>query len=223
MKYILTLIITLSVAVAGVIHPQLAEKLNTLENNEAIQVIVHMKKQADWSMISENATKAEKILYLQSLAETEQADLLNYLEGLGDKITDLNTWWIFNGLTFKATRDIIETVAAREDVDYVIDDFVITIDDVKIEKEDNGGGVRTPEWNISIVSAPQCWNDGYDGNGIIVGNMDTGVDVNHPALAGKWITGGWYDAVNGQSTPYDDHGHGTHTMGTTCGGDGNGS
>jgi bacillopeptidase F len=73
-----------------------------------------------------------------------------------------------------------------------------------------------------MVSAPLCWNDGYDGSGIVVGNIDTGVDHDHPCFGTRWVSGGWYDGVNGQPDPYDDHGHGTHTMGTICGGDGNG-
>ncbi len=218
MKYASTILVLIAFASAGVIHPQLAEILETLPENEPLQVIVHMNTQADWSMISEDAPKADKILYLQSLSESDQADILAHLENFGDRITDLTTWWIFNGLTFSATKDIIEVVAAREDVDYVIDDFVITLDVVKGEDVIP----LSPEWGVSKVKAPECWNDGYDGTGIIVGNIDTGVDKDHPCFGGRWVSGGWYDAVNGLPNPYDDNGHGTHTMGTICGGDGNG-
>jgi len=62
------------------------------------------------------------------------------------------------------------------------------------------------------------------GAGIVVGSMDTGFDPTHPALAGKWRggTNSWKDFINGRTTPYDDHGHGTHTIGTMVGGDGPG-
>lgn len=220
MKHALSILVLIAFASAGVIHPQLAEILETLPENEPFQVIVHMNTQADWSTISEGTPKSDKILYLQSLSESNQADILAYLEGLGSRATDLATWWIFNGLTFTATKDIIEAVAAREDVDYVIDNFMIYLDTSVGETVEPA---LAPLWNITLVSAPLCWNDGFDGSGIIVGNMDTGVDVDHPAFGGRWITGGWFDAVNGQPNPYDDHGHGTHTMGTTCGGDGNGA
>lgn len=221
MKSILSILITATIVSAGVIHPQLADMMATLEDDKPLQVIVHMEAQADLSFMPKRTTKAEKTLYLQQYAEFHQAELLSYLEDRADMITNFHSYWIFNGVTFSATKDIIETVAARKDVDYVIDDFIIYLDDVKVERDDLKD-LATPEWNITIVSAPQCWDDGYDGSGVIVGNMDTGVDVNHPALGGKWITGGWYDAVNGNPNPYDDHGHGTHTMGITCGGDGNG-
>ena len=57
--------------------------------------------------------------------------------------------------------------------------------------------------------------------------MDTGVDWLHPALTqnyrgnlGKGLVdhhAAWFDAVNGGTYPYDDHGHGTHVAGTATG------
>jgi subtilisin family serine protease len=204
MRTICALLLLLALGFAGVIHPQLAEKLTTLQQGEQLEVIVHMKAQADLSTMSD-ATKAEKILYLQEYAELHQHDLLNYLESLGNQVTVLETWWIFDGIMLHS-----------------IDNFAIQLDPI-IEEDMDDAGTRTPEWGISMVSAPQCWNDGYDGTGIIVGNIDTGVDHDHPAFHGRWVSGGWFDGINGLPDPYDDHGHGTHTMGTICGGDGNGS
>lgn len=220
-RYTVILLVAVIIASAGYVHPQLAEILEKVNNNVPIDVIVHMKKQADWSNVPENTAKAEKLLYLQNLAEQDQQEALAYLATLNEKVSVLTTWWIFNGFMMSAPRDVIETIAVREDVDFIIDDFVVYLEDVKVERIEEMSD-RSPTWNITKVSAPLCWDAGYDGTGIIVGNMDTGVYVSHAALIGKW-TGDWYDAVNGQPAPYDDHGHGTHTMGTTCGGDGNGS
>ncbi len=43
--------------------------------------------------------------------------------------------------------------------------------------------------------------------------VDTGVDSSHSFLKGRIISGG-YDFANGDSSPYDDNGHGTHVSGT---------
>ncbi|OGC41758.1 hypothetical protein A2Y85_05260 [candidate division WOR-3 bacterium RBG_13_43_14] len=219
MKCFILLLAGMSFLTAGNIHPQLQAILDNAKTNHAIQVIVHMSNRSDLASMPKSATKAEKLIYLQTFAANDQKDILAFLSGYGDKVKNLKTYWIFNGFTFKATKEIIKAIAAREDVDYVIDDFIIKLD----ARKSSDPGSRTPEWNITMVSAPLCWNDGYDGAGIIVGNMDTGVEVTHAAFGNRWIPGGWFDGVNGNSTPYDDHGHGTHTMGTICGGDGNGS
>jgi len=87
-------------------------------------------------------------------------------------------------------------------------------------------------WNIDQVRADEVWQMGVTGQGIVVGGQDTGYDWTHPALrsAYRGSTGGtvdhtynWHDAWNESTTPFDDDAHGTHTMGTVVGNDGNGN
>ena len=47
----------------------------------------------------------------------------------------------------------------------------------------------------------------YNGAGQTIAIIDTGVDYNHPALAGKYLAG--YDFVDNDSNPMDADGHGT--------------
>ncbi|MGY5343324.1 S8 family serine peptidase [Paenibacillus glucanolyticus] len=90
------------------------------------------------------------------------------------------------------------------------------------------------EWNIDYVNAPEVWERGIDGTGIVVANLDSGVDYTHPALNRKWrgydASGNivdpelsWYDPHSGSSLPADGDGHGTHTMGTMVGSEEDGS
>ncbi|KPC77308.1 thermitase, partial [Thermoactinomyces vulgaris] len=50
-----------------------------------------------------------------------------------------------------------------------------------------------------------------EGSGAKIAIVDTGVQSNHPDLAGK-VVGGW-DFVDNDSTPQDGNGHGTHCAG----------
>jgi subtilisin family serine protease len=91
------------------------------------------------------------------------------------------------------------------------------------------------EWGISNINADDVWSTfGVRGEGIVVANIDTGVQFDHPALVNQYRgnTGGgtfnhnynWFDAAGNCATaPCDLNGHGTHTMGTMVGDDGSGN
>jgi subtilisin len=63
-------------------------------------------------------------------------------------------------------------------------------------------------WNIAMVNAPKAWVRGFDGRGVKVAVLDTGI-ANHPDLV---ISGGVSFVPNVVSFN-DDVGHGTHCAG----------
>ena len=102
------------------------------------------------------------------------------------------------------------------------------------------------EWGVSRVKAPWAWSQGYTGEGIVIAGQDTGYAWDHPALINAYrgydrATGtvdhsyNWHDSIHSDignpnpggvnpcgydsPIPCDDHGHGTHTMGTMAGND----
>jgi subtilisin family serine protease len=90
-------------------------------------------------------------------------------------------------------------------------------------------GPNGVEWNVAEVGADRVWALGYEGQGVVVGDADTGVEWDHPALkeAYRGWDGStashdyhWYDAWDGRAEPWDDNGHGTHTTGTMVGSEG---
>ncbi len=65
---------------------------------------------------------------------------------------------------------------------------------------------------VNVIPALQQ----YDGTGVTIAVLDTGIDRNHPALAGRWLPG--YDMVADDPHPQDEGsglawGHGTHIAG----------
>jgi subtilisin family serine protease len=70
--------------------------------------------------------------------------------------------------------------------------------------------------SIPLINADDCWAAGYDGAGVNICVLDTGIDGNHCDFpSGKIV--GWVDYVGSGSTPYDDHGHGTHCASIAAG------
>jgi serine protease AprX len=72
--------------------------------------------------------------------------------------------------------------------------------------------------SIPLINADDCWSAGYDGTGIDICIIDTGIDPNHCDFpSGKIVA--WADYVGSGGSPYDDHGHGTHCASTAAGED----
>jgi subtilisin family serine protease len=81
-----------------------------------------------------------------------------------------------------------------------------------------------PQWNLTSIGATRAWEElGARGQGIVVGESDSGVQYDHPELADAYRGRDgdhdydWYDPWYGEATPVDFGGHGTHTLGSVLG------
>jgi subtilisin family serine protease len=209
-------------ASASALAPALAQRLAQAGPNEQIDVVVVLRRQA--SLPAAHGRRAARLARveraLRGTATDEQRPLLALLarrhgEGHVGKVVPL---WIFNGIVTSATPAVVRELAQRPDV------LEVRASRTLDARTSLASG--PPEPNVAAVGAPALWDLGVRGQGVVVANMDTGVDVTHPDLAGSWRGGAnsWYDP-NGQhpSTPTDVYGHGTWTMGVMVGGDAGGT
>jgi thermitase len=67
------------------------------------------------------------------------------------------------------------------------------------------------QWGMTKIEAPAAWDITTGSSSVTIAIVDTGIDLFHPDLSGKLVSG--YDFVNNDNTPQDDHGHGTHVAG----------
>ncbi|MFQ6059402.1 MAG: S8 family serine peptidase, partial [Anaerolineae bacterium] len=208
--------------------------LKELASGEKVTYIVHLTQQADLAparRIKGKIPRRQAVASrLQAVAERSQRDIRAYLDqqqALG-KVESYLPFWVFNGLAVTGDLDTLLALAARPEVKAIRANHVRHLPKPAMEPAPEP---RAVEWNIAHVRADQVWREfGITGQGVVVANMDTGVDWTHPALQSKYRGAdgnhdyNWFDFTGTYpDAPNDGHNHGTHTMGTLVGDDGSGN
>lgn len=197
------------------------------------RVWVMLKSPTSLSAVKGQGWKAQGQAVHKSLttaATASQASLKGWLKA---RKIDHQSFWAVNTILVVADDATVDEIKKRPDVQRVIDGFRGFVPQPNPSAVQRA--VEEVEWNIAQVRAPEAWSDfGVRGEGVVVANIDTGVEYTHPALAssyrGMQSDGSvvhdynWHDpsAVCGDPSagPCDNAGHGTHTMGTIVGDDG---
>lgn len=203
-------------------------------NNATRVVWVMMKKQGDLTRaraLRDWTTRGREVrTELSIVATQDQASIRSYLSQRKAKV---RPFWIVNALRVEADQATIDAIAHRADVAQVMPDRTYSIP--PIEKGAVTQGINSVEWGLTNIRAPEVWSTfGVKGEGIVVASIDTGVQFDHPALQAQYrgsMPGGsydhnynWFDPAGICGTPSlapcDNVFHGTHTMGTMVGDDG---
>ncbi|WP_406107861.1 S8 family serine peptidase [Streptomyces sp. NBC_01003] len=194
---------------------------------------VVLKDQADLSSARGKRTHASRakaaFSALRGKAAKSQDSLTSFLdkERVGHQ-----DYWIVNAVQVTGDKKLVAQLAKRSDVASIVKEQHYKLD--ATERATAGAATDadpvTPEWGVKDIKADQVW-DQYDdrGEGIVIANVDSGVQYDHPALKANYRGNNgdgsfthdynWYDPT-GQcptSAPCDNNGHGTHTMGTMVG------
>ncbi|HHO49053.1 MAG TPA: hypothetical protein ENN06_11480 [Desulfobacteraceae bacterium] len=202
-------------AQADVIKAELATRLDKSAPGDEIAVIITLRDQLDLQQVkgqNKKARRAELNHALRAKAARTQGGLRRFLQE--HKAGKIIPYWIFNGMAATVRAELITVLAALPEVRSVELDRVITLG------EPEPASVPLPEWNIAVIRAPELWNMGHTGSGVVVAAMDSGVDGDHPDLAPRWRGGSnsWFDPYGEYDAPHDSLGHGTRVMGLMVGG-----
>ncbi|WP_053217671.1 S8 family serine peptidase [Virgibacillus senegalensis] len=240
-------------------NPHITNKISkdltdSFQKKKEVTYLVKMKDQADTTKAAKNAsTNAQKndssltasqikriktsavVTELKSTALESQQSLQTYLNRAEQEgeVSSFHSYYIVNAMAVTSNEKVMKEIAAMPEVEKVLPNRVRklapaaqeAVKEMKRAKETDA-----VEWNISRIGAPEVWEEmGIDGSGVVIANIDTGVQWDHPALQHQYRGFdasnpdqtdhelNWFDATAGQETPYDDQGHGTHTMGTMVG------
>ncbi|MYW67706.1 S8 family serine peptidase [Streptomyces sp. SID8379] len=203
---------------------------------------VVLKDQADLTTAKKQRThaKAATAAYkaLKTHAEDSQKSLTAFLD---KKKVGHKDYWIANAVQVTGDENLVEQLAKRSDVKEIVKSQTYKLDDIETSDAKVTGSRTTaagdavsdttPDWGISDIKADQVWDQYKDrGEGIVVATVDSGAQYDHPDLVANYRGNNgdgtftndynFYDATGTcatSSTPCDDNGHGTHTMGTIAG------
>ncbi len=213
-RWLIAIVMSMSALSAGVIEPGFMAKLNSMDDHDMVRAIVTMRESPDFATLK-SLGKRNVAAYLRDLASRSQKDVLAYLDTQKDAIDYIYPFWVINGFAIRAEKQVILQLAARDDIGIIEEDRKV---EVYRDRAHDGGNSspKTVQWNIRKIKADSVWALGYDGSGVLVGIMDTGIDPDHPALEGRF-SGLWKDCINNNPMPYDPDSHGTHVAGTITG------
>lgn len=190
------------------------------------QLFVILTDQADLSaaetMTDYDARRRFVYDTLVAHANSNQADIRSNLERLG---IDYTPYYLVNALAVDGGPIIRIWLNSRPEVDRVLDNPILR--PLPAQAATAIGSALPPSgplWNQTSVGADRVWAE-FDvtGEGIVIGQSDSGVQGDHLELAGRYRgreSGddyNWLDPWNGSTSPVDIGGHGTHTLGSIVG------
>jgi subtilisin family serine protease len=243
---------------AAIIHPDLRDALSE-KDGDLVPVLMIFDNPHDvgdlaleLDRLSPSMRRARVIETLKKRNLESQRNAMSILgdPGRQNEISDVTQLYFAGAITFRANGNIVETLGGLPDQATLFLDksFDLTADTSPgAVGEFNKAARADTVWSVKYINADRVWNElGFTGDGIIVGHIDSGIDLDHPDLTHRlWINAdeipgngidddnnGYIDDVNGwdfgddDNNPNDDSsspGHGTHTAGTVAGDGTNGT
>ena len=222
-------------AQAGTIEPSLEATMEGLDGSDDVSVIVRFSDTVDIKALRKDFAQQLKILYpdpkerkihrnalkramlaqrLQDKAANAKQPALDLLARKGEQ-GKVSSLWAINALAGTWSVDTILDLVNLPGVDSIGLDAVI-------QGPGPSSAPSSPtNWNLDAIMAPEVWNLGHTGLGVVVATMDTGADVEHPDLAPGYRAGSnsWFDPYDGTQMPVDYSGHGTGVLGLIVGGE----
>jgi subtilisin family serine protease len=185
-----------------------------------------MSDQVDLSnayLISDPIQKRENVYQSSTeFASESQVDIVDFLQRFR---IDYDQYYLVNAIEVEAGPFWKWIIGQRKDVDRVLENpYLRPLPEEIPTNSGNELSVKETLWNLEMLGVYKVWEEfGVYGEGIIIGQADSGVDGNHPALRDQFVGSrenpnySWYDPWFGTNYPQDMSGHGTHTLGTILG------
>ncbi len=213
---------------------------DALTQSEQVDVILYLSMKADLSKVQLEETRLAKLEFVyKALVDTANVSQKKLLSWLNARKLDYRAFYIENAILIKnIDQKMISLLSAFEEIESIRLNNKARLSEIKSEKSHDRHltGVRS---HLKLIKADQVWQEfNVKGQGIVIAGQDTGYRWDHQSIKRQYRgytdkgvdhNYNWHDAIhdsqnndcgNDSSFPCDDRGHGTHTMGTMVGDDG---
>jgi hypothetical protein len=216
----------------SVLDPALEKRLLMGGADSPIDLVIYMDTKADLEDGTLPKDRDERrhfvVNTLKEVATQSQMSLIKQLDFLANEgdVSSYRVLWIVNAIQVTGRASILPILSSQPGIERI----VLNTPRLLLDEDYETFGLPPAglTWGLERVRVGHVWNGlGIDGSGVVVGVMDTGVDWLHPALQENYrgYGGGadpdhlanWFDAIDGNSAPFDPRGHGTHVAGTAVG------
>ena len=221
-------------AQAQIITPDLQTAIDNASSSDMLAITITMSEQYDIASISqllEDMTREERrqfvVRELKNFADLSQQSVMNTITGLvaSGQVENVRPLWIVNMIACKAKPSAINLLAQRQDINMIHIDEIYEIGELEIANDDCLENPPAIPYHINLMNVPAVWEMGYEGEGVVVAVLDTGVDYHHPDLEDNlWVDLGW-DFMDDDDDPMEiyPYYHGTYVAGTIAGNGNEGS
>ncbi len=196
LMFVLLLPVESSAQDKSAIHPYLQTVLLDAPANEMIDVYATLRDQYSFDDLREQTyflpqkeKQKEVVRILKEFAYQKQQAVRTYLENekQQNSVSRIDILWAANTIVFSAVPKVIYDLA--ENFNEISEIRYNPSYDRDMLKDPVGeshvvlpGDVPAPQPGLVLINAPAVWVEGDSGQGIIVANIDTGCDWDHPDL-----------------------------------------
>ena len=127
---------------------------------------------------------------LEALAASSQKGVLAYLAGNPRGFKRSQSFWLTNQVYIEgATPELVLQLSELPAVARIEKEEIFKIIEpvtIKYLAPGASASLQAVEWGVAKINAPDAWSAGFNGTGVVVGNIDTGVRHTHTALASSY-------------------------------------
>lgn len=232
----LTLLLTASAVCSQVLVPRSVETI--VESSDAasyIEVLLSFENDLDvsavkMSQLRDKLSRIDTYHNVMNRLESNRASLENKisptLESMkaDGRIASYHFFTVSKTVLIRTRVDNVDNLLALPGVELInMNAEVSLIEPVATDTPLRSPSMVSSNPALQTINVPTLWAQGYTGEGSVICSFDTGADEDHEMLAGKWrglnknTASSYWFAPRGDSLPYDNLGHGTHTMGVMVG------